>query len=158
MRLCTDQIRNKAPVLILGVTEHGRHRFIDLLPCVSLFVNNRLFIRNNIMGLTKTEFFLPDENYLAEIFRILAHPCRIRIISTLLFNESRTVGDMTEQFNGLTQSTISEHIRQLKEADLITGKQVGNTIRYSLNGAIWGHYKWVLATVGNDAELMLLYR
>ncbi|WP_121354862.1 ArsR/SmtB family transcription factor [Flavisolibacter nicotianae] len=110
------------------------------------------------MGLTKQEFFSPDENYTAEIFRTLAHPCRIRIISTLLFNESRTVGDMTEQFNGLTQSTISEHIRQLKEADLITGKQVGTTIRYSLNRAIWEHYKWVLAAVGNDAELMLLYR
>lgn len=110
------------------------------------------------MGLTKTEFFSHDENRIAEIFRILAHPCRIRIISALLSRDTMTVGEMTTEFDGLKQSSLSDHVRQLKEADLITGMQVGTAIRYSLNRMIWEHVKWVLATVSNDTEFMLLYR
>src|SRR5687768_2375877 len=109
------------------------------------------------MGITNEHFYTPDLNYKAQIFRTLAHSCRLRIIATLLVHEYMTVGEMTEQFNGPSQSTLSEHLRQLKEAGLISGTKLETAIRYSLNGAIWEHVKWVLTTVANDNELVMLY-
>ena len=108
------------------------------------------------MGLIRHEFFSRSENDFSNIFRVLSHPCRLRIIATLLVQESMTVGEMTEQFNGLVQSSLSEHIRQLKDVGLISGTQVGNTMRYSLVKATWEHVRDVLATVANDNEFMLL--
>ncbi|RYY24439.1 MAG: ArsR family transcriptional regulator [Chitinophagaceae bacterium] len=110
------------------------------------------------MGLTNEHFYTSELNYSAKIFRTLAHPCRIRIIGTLLVHDYMTVGEMTEQFNGPSQSSLSEHLRHLKDAGLISGTKVETTIRYSLNGAIWEHVKWVLTTVANDNELVMLYQ
>jgi DNA-binding transcriptional ArsR family regulator len=73
-------------------------------------------------------------------------------------HESKTVGQLTESFGGVAQSTISEHLRHLKDAGLISGTRVQNSIRYSLNRPIWDHVRWVLSNVCNDTEFTVFYR
>lgn len=107
------------------------------------------------MGLTKEEFFSEDINFLAHLFRVLSHPCRIRIIITLLAHHSRTVGELSAEFAGPAQSSLSEHLRQLKEAGWINGQRIDNTIRYALRDDVWRGVKAILTSVGSDDQTLL---
>lgn len=57
---------------------------------------------------------------IAAIAKALAHPARIRIITFLVSRPGCIGGDIVDQV-GLAQSTVSEHLRILKDAGIVTG-------------------------------------
>lgn len=69
---------------------------------------------------------------IASIAKALSHPARIRIITFLLSKPGCIGGDIVDQV-GLAQSTVSEHLRILKEAGLVTGTIDYPRICYSLD-------------------------
>lgn len=71
---------------------------------------------------------------LANLAKALAHPARIRIIHLLQATPGCIGGDIVEAL-GLAQSTVSEHLRILKAAAVITGEIDGPRICYALNPA-----------------------
>jgi DNA-binding transcriptional ArsR family regulator len=71
---------------------------------------------------------------IAKIFRLLGHPGRTKIILMLVLNESLTLGEIKENLL-LSQSATSELVKQLNETGLITGREVGSSVHYSLNKA-----------------------
>jgi ArsR family transcriptional regulator len=75
-----------------------------------------------------------DQERLALIAKALAHPARIRIIETLLRRTTCVGCDIVEEI-GLAASTISEHLRILKEAGLIVGEIERPRVCYSLDPA-----------------------
>ena len=68
---------------------------------------------------------------LNEVFKAIADPNRREII-TLLRQRPHTAGEIAQRFD-LTKPTVSHHLNQLKEADLIYGVRDGTTIIYHLN-------------------------
>lgn len=78
----------------------------------------------------------PDMNAqeIAVIAKALAHPARIRIIAFLLSKPGCIGGDIVGQV-GLAQSTVSEHLRILKDAGLVQGEIDYPRICYSLDPA-----------------------
>ena len=68
---------------------------------------------------------------LNEVFKAIADPNR-REILTLLRQRPHTAGEIAERFD-LTKPTVSHHLNQLKDADLIYGVRDGTTITYHLN-------------------------
>lgn len=77
---------------------------------------------------------LPPDEALATIARALAHPARIRVVCLLLERQSCIGCDIVDEV-GLAQSTVSEHLRILKEAGIITGEIERPRVCYSLNPA-----------------------
>lgn len=69
---------------------------------------------------------------LALVAKALGHPARIQIVKLLLERKNCIGGDIVEQI-GLAQSTVSEHLRILKAAGLITGEIERPRVCYSLN-------------------------
>ena len=69
---------------------------------------------------------------LAALAKALGHPARLGIIKMLHERQSCIGCDIVEVI-GLAQSTISEHLRILKEAGVITGEIEGPRVCYSLN-------------------------
>ena len=69
---------------------------------------------------------------IAIIAKALAHPARVRIIAFLLSRPGCIGGDIVDQV-GLAQSTISEHLRILKEAGLVTGTIAYPRVCYALD-------------------------
>lgn len=67
----------------------------------------------------------------AELFKLLAVDKRIEIIE-LLKKEPMSVNAMAEAL-GVTQSAVSQHLRVLKAAGLVTDERQGYWIFYSLN-------------------------
>ena len=68
----------------------------------------------------------------AEIAKALGHPARIAILKTLAQRTTCFCGDITEILP-LAQSTVSQHLKALKNAGLITGEVEGVKTCYCLN-------------------------
>ncbi len=97
------------------------------------------------MGITKTFGFAFKINESARILKALGNPARLKMIQLLLHSKQCTCGDFLE-YMPLAQSTVSKHISELKNAKLITGKNKGNNIYYSLNLKTWEKLKDFLLT------------
>ena len=69
---------------------------------------------------------------LAGLARALGHPARIRIVRTLIAKQACIGCDLVDEI-GLAQSTVSEHLRILKAAGIITGEIEHPRVCYSLN-------------------------
>ena len=72
-----------------------------------------------------------DES-LADLAWALAHPARVRIMRILLARSSCICGEIVEQLP-LAQSTVSQHLKILKEAGLIQGEVDGPKTCYCVN-------------------------
>ena len=84
------------------------------------------------MGVTKTDNFSEDQNQLAVFFNALAHPARIAIVDYLLSVDSCICGDIVNHLP-LAQPTVSQHLKELKNAKIIKGNIEGTAICYCLN-------------------------
>ena len=73
-----------------------------------------------------------EDQRLADLAKSLAHPARIRILRLLLATPGCIGGDIVDAV-GLAQSTVSEHLRILKSAGVITGEISGPRVCYALN-------------------------
>lgn len=80
---------------------------------------------------------------IATIFRLLGHPGRTKIILLLVLHESLTLGEIRENLQ-LSQSATSSLVKEIKESGLITGREVGPSVHYSLNREMWESIKEVI--------------
>jgi DNA-binding transcriptional ArsR family regulator len=88
------------------------------------------------MGLAKTAAYTTRENQLADYAKALAHPARIAILSLLIKKQSCICGAIVEELP-LSQSTVSQHLKELKESGLITGDIDGPKVCYCINEKEW---------------------
>jgi predicted transcriptional regulator len=77
-----------------------------------------------------------EERQLANFAKALGHPVRIQIIKILTNQACCYTGDLTEIIP-LAQSTISQHLKALKEAGLIQGEIMPPKVKYCLNKENW---------------------
>jgi DNA-binding transcriptional ArsR family regulator len=84
------------------------------------------------MGATKTEHFTDEQNQIAAIAKALGHPARIAIIEYLLKVNACICGDIVNKLP-LAQATVSQHLKELKNAGLIKGNIEGTAICYCIN-------------------------
>lgn len=73
----------------------------------------------------------PDQgSELAEMFRLLGEPNRLRLVAVCL-DRPRTVGELTEEI-GVSQSLVSHHLRLLRAARLLRQTRSGRNVLYDL--------------------------
>ena len=92
------------------------------------------------MGVSKTELFTFNQNELSLMGKALAHPARVAILEILLKSEKCITGDLVHEL-GLAQSTISQHLKCLKEVGLIKGNIDGTSVSYCLDVTKWESLK-----------------
>jgi len=71
---------------------------------------------------------------LAELAKALGHPARVAIVRLLMRRESCVCGEIVEELP-LAQSTVSQHLKQLKEAGVIRGEIDGPRVCYCVEPA-----------------------
>jgi predicted transcriptional regulator len=86
----------------------------------------------SFMGASKTESFSDEYNQIALLFKAMSHPARIAIIDFLLKVETCICGDIVNELP-LAQPTISQHLKELKNANIIQGTIEGTAICYCIN-------------------------
>ncbi|WP_297596109.1 metalloregulator ArsR/SmtB family transcription factor [uncultured Cetobacterium sp.] len=66
------------------------------------------------------------------ILKALAHPLRLEIIYTLSKFESRCVCELEKLDEFTTQSSLSQHLKILRDIDLVVTRKLGGWVHYSL--------------------------
>ncbi len=87
------------------------------------------------MTKAKTELFTEEQQKLAQWAKALAHPARIAILQVLLRKGSCICSDVVEELP-LSQATVSQHLKAMKEAGLITGDIEGRTVCYCADAQV----------------------
>lgn len=88
------------------------------------------------MGTTKTKDYSIQELSIAKYAKALSHPARIAILNLLLKKQACVCGDIVDELP-LSQSTVSQHLKALKEAGLIKGDIDGASICYCIDEKEW---------------------
>jgi len=84
------------------------------------------------MGASKTDHFTSKQNQIATIAKALGHPARVAIIEYLLKVNECICGDIVNELP-LAQPTVSQHLKELKNAGLIKGNIEGTAICYCID-------------------------
>ncbi len=83
---------------------------------------------------------------LAKYAKALGHPARVAIIRLLLRREACVCGEIVDELP-LAQSTVSQHLKQLKEAGLIRGEIDGPRICYCVEPAAIAQLRALVAAL-----------
>ena len=95
------------------------------------------------MGLTKTAQFTDLQNKKAIIFKALGHPARVAIIEYIINQKMCICNDLVGTLP-LSQATVSQHLRELKDAKIIKGTVEGNSLCYCLNPELLIEIKFII--------------
>jgi DNA-binding transcriptional ArsR family regulator len=93
----------------------------------------RIFaIYNKRMAAIRKGEFNKKENELADFARVISHPARVAILKEIAKREECICGEIVEVLP-LAQSTVSQHLKELLKAELITGSVDGVKSCYCIN-------------------------
>jgi DNA-binding transcriptional ArsR family regulator len=95
------------------------------------------------MGATRADEFTVKDNRIARYAKALAHPARVAILRILAKRQACVCGDIVEELP-LSQSTVSQHLKELKEAGLIKGDIEGARVCYCIDEKEWENAQKVM--------------
>ena len=98
------------------------------------------------MGATNTNSYTTTQNEISIICKAFGHPARIAIIQHLFKVNSCICNDVVNELS-LAQPTISQHLRELKNAKLIKGTIEGKTVCYCIDKTGFSALKSFLETI-----------
>lgn len=103
------------------------------------------------MGATKTEHFTDKQNSIATLTKALGHPARIAIMEYLIKVDTCICGDIVNELP-LAQPTISQHLKELKNAGLIKGNIEANSICYCIDEKAIAKLQNYFANIANKLD------
>lgn len=96
------------------------------------------------MGASKISEYSQKELALSKYAKAFSHPARIAILNCLLKRQACVCGDIVDELP-LSQSTVSQHLRELKEAGLIKGAIEGASVCYCIDEKEWNKAKTMIS-------------
>lgn len=103
------------------------------------------------MAINKKDSFNPGQIALADFAKAMAHPARIAIIEVLLKKQSCICGEIVEELP-LSQSTVSQHLKELKKVGLIQGEIEGVRTCYCLDLEVFEQFNVLFQTLQSNIE------
>ena len=103
------------------------------------------------MGLTKTDLFTENQNEISSLAKAIAHPARVAIIEHLLKVNACICNDIVNELP-LAQPTISQHLKELKNAGIIKGNIEGNAICYCIDENIFSRFRGLFSIVKSSTN------
>jgi len=104
------------------------------------------------MGATKTTDYTLQEMSIAKYAKALSHPARVAILNLLLKKQACVCGDIVDELP-LSQSTVSQHLKELKEIGLIKGEIEGASVCYCIDEKVLNNAKKQLNHLFDNVNL-----
>lgn len=90
--------------------------------------------------MNKKQLFTEDQKKAARYAKAMAHPVRMYVLELLSKQACCYSGDLTDVLP-IAKSTLSQHLKELKDAGLIQGEIESPKIKYCLNKGNWEEAK-----------------
>ena len=97
----------------------------------------------------KTKQYTEKQEQLARFAKAMGHPARIAILSFLAKQDSCYFGDIHEELP-IAKATVSQHLKELKDAGLIQGEIEAPKVRYCINRENWEFARLLFVEFFND--------
>lgn len=118
------------------------------MECRILFVVLRT---TNNKGIMKTKQYTKEQEQIARFAKAMGHPARMAILNFLAKQDSCFFGDIHEELP-IAKATVSQHLKELKEAGLIQGEIETPKVRYCINRDNWELARNLFATFWNNCN------
>jgi DNA-binding transcriptional ArsR family regulator len=103
------------------------------------------------MAISKGAAFADKDRQISVVAKALSHPARVAILRALAKRGACMCGEIVEVMP-LAQSTVSQHLKDLKEAGLVTGEVEGTKSCYCIDWNMLGKAWDALKSLGQDLE------
>ncbi len=103
------------------------------------------------MGATKTDHFTDKQNNIANMAKAIGHPARVAILEYLMKVDTCICGDIVNEIP-LAQPTISQHLKELKNAGIIKGNVEGNSMCYCIDENTIARLQKYFATISRKLD------
>ncbi len=90
-----------------------------------------------------------NNKQLARFAKAMGHPIRVYILELLNQQACCYSGDLTEDLS-IAKSTLSQHLKELKNAGLIKGEIEGPKVKYCIDRENWGVAKYLFINLLNN--------
>ena len=121
----------------------------------ALFFKNvvRSFANNKYRGdiEVKEKQYTVEQEQIARFAKAMGHPARMAILSFLAKQESCFFGDIHEELP-IAKATVSQHLKELKDAGLIQGEIETPKVRYCINKENWEVARKLFAAFLGDCK------
>ncbi len=84
------------------------------------------------MAVSKKFLFDKNDLEVSSICKALGHPARVKIIKLLLVKKDQTCQEIVNSLP-LSQSTVSQHLSELRNANLVQGKNIKTSVIYNVD-------------------------
>jgi DNA-binding transcriptional ArsR family regulator len=98
------------------------------------------------MGITKSALFKKRQNRIATLAKAFDHPARVAIIEFLLSHKTCICNDLVNELP-LSQSTVTQHLRELKQVGIIKGEVEGPKVNYCIDEKVWEEARVAFVTL-----------
>ena len=105
------------------------------------------------MGTSKINEYQPSELIIAKYAKALSHPARVAILNVLLKKQACVCGDIVDELP-IAQSTVSQHLKELKEAGLIKGDIEGTSVCYCIDLNEWNKANDILNNLFQEVHMI----
>lgn len=92
------------------------------------------------MASPKVSLFPPDAIRLAGWAKALGHPARVAILKILLERKACVCGTLVDELP-LSQATVSQHLKALKDAGIVQGNIDGPKVCYCIDPGTWSEMR-----------------
>lgn len=99
----------------------------------------------------KKKQYTTEQEQIARFAKAMGHPTRVAILAFLAKQESCFFGDIHEELP-IAKATVSQHLKELREAGLIQGEIETPKVRYCINRENWEHARKLFATFLGDSK------
>ncbi len=113
-----------------------KNTFYFILPIRKQFVILRTTNKKNEGKIVKTKQYTEEQEQMARFAKAMGHPARMAILSFLAKQDSCFFGDIHEVLP-IAKATVSQHLKELKDAGLIQGEIETPKVRYCINQENW---------------------
>ena len=114
--------------------------YLAIQKVVRIFANNKEEWR---IGM-KNKRYTTDQEQIARFAKAMGHPTRMAILAFLAKQDSCFFGDIHEELP-IAKATVSQHLKELKEAGLIQGEVEAPKVKYCINKDNWQAAKKMFA-------------
>ena len=102
-----------------------------------LFFHIVRIFANNIKKMDDKRDYTATQERLARFAKALGHPARIAIMNFLAKQQTCYFGEINEELP-ISKATVSQHLKELKEAGFIQGEVEAPKVKYCINRQNWG--------------------
>jgi ArsR family transcriptional regulator, arsenate/arsenite/antimonite-responsive transcriptional repressor len=103
------------------------------------------------MAISKKTEFTDKDQHIAAVAKALSHPARVAILRALAKRGTCICGEIVEVLP-LAQSTVSQHLKELKESGLVMGEVEGTKSCYCIDWSVLAKAWDALKGLGGDLE------